>query len=429
MMVETSGRHALGEWLGGMAGIEISGIEKLFGDFQALRGVSLSMAPGEFLALVGPSGCGKTTMMRIVAGIERQDRGTIAIGRRDVGGLRAADRDVAMVFQSYALYPHLTVAENIAVPLTMRRLSTWQRMPLLGRAWPGSRAMRAGIVADAAQAAQSLGLGAMLGRWPAQLSGGHRQRVARARAIVRSPSAFLMDEPLSNLDAALRVQTRREIVDIHRRVGATTLYVTHDQSEALTMADRVAVMLAGEILQIDTPTRIYNDPADLRVATYIGSPRINTLPAELRADGMVMVAGSPIGLRPAGAAGEATLALRPEDLEPAAQGPLPVIAEHREFLGESMLLHVRAAVLGTPMTLRLPPGATAPEGALLVHHPFRHAGPVREHPRAGQQAHLAELERPAEPDLSRHGRLPRPDLGRGGPGGRGGGEPGTRRHL
>ena len=270
-----------------MAGIEISGIEKLFGDFQALRGVSLSMAPGEFLALVGPSGCGKTTLMRIVAGIERQDRGTIAIGRRDVGGLRAADRDVPMVFQSYALYPHLTVAENIAVPLTLRRLSTWQRMPLLGRAWPGSRATRAGIVADAAQAAQSLGLGAMLGRWPAQLSGGHRQRVARARAIVRSSSAFLMDEPLSNLDAALRVQTRREIVDIHRRVGATTLYVTHDQSEALTMADRVAVMLAVEILQIDTPTRIYNDPADLRVATFIGSPRINTLPAELRADGMV----------------------------------------------------------------------------------------------------------------------------------------------
>jgi multiple sugar transport system ATP-binding protein len=349
-----------------MAGIVISEVQKRFGDFQALRGVSLSVAPGEFLALVGPSGCGKTTLMRIVAGIERQDAGRITIGGRDVGGLRAADRDVAMVFQSYALYPHLTVAENIAVPLTMRRLTGWQRLPLLGRFWPGSRAARHAIVADAAQAAQALGLGAMLGRRPAQLSGGQRQRVALARAIVRSPKAFLMDEPLSNLDAALRVQTRREIVDIHRRVGATTLYVTHDQSEALTMADRVAVMLAGEILQVDTPERIYTDPADLRVATFIGSPRINTLEAELRPDGMVVVAGAPMGLRAPGAMGHATLALRPEDVRLAPDGPLPAVAEHLEFLGDSTLLHARHAMLGTPITLRLPPGATAPEGGFRL---------------------------------------------------------------
>ncbi len=349
-----------------MAGISIDGVGKRFGDVAALRGVSLTVAPGEFVALVGPSGCGKTTLMRIVAGIERQDAGTITIGGRDVGGLRAADRDVAMVFQSYALYPHLTVAENIAVPLTMRRLSTWQRMPLLGRFWPGSRATRAGIVADAAQAAQSLGLGAMLGRRPAQLSGGQRQRVALARAIVRSPKAFLMDEPLSNLDAALRVQTRREIVDIHRRVGATTLYVTHDQSEALTMADRVAVMQAGEILQVDTPARIYAEPADLRVATFIGSPRINTLPAELRPDGLVLVGGVAMGLRSAGAPGEAILALRPEDLHLDPAGPVPVVAEHLEFLGESTLLHARHATLGTPVTLRLPPGAAAPKGTFRL---------------------------------------------------------------
>ena len=348
-----------------MAGIVISGVRKRFGEVQALRDVSLSVAPGEFLALVGPSGCGKTTLMRIVAGIERHDAGSVAIGGREVGGLRAADRDVAMVFQSYALYPHLTVAENIAVPLTMRRLSTWQRLPLLGRFWPGARAARTGIATDAAAAAEVLGLGAMLGRRPAQLSGGQRQRVALARAIVRSPKAFLMDEPLSNLDAALRVQTRREIVDIHRRVGATTLYVTHDQSEALTMADRVAVMQAGEILQVDTPARIYTDPADLRVATFIGSPRINTLPAELRADGMVTVAGATTGLRAEGGMGEATLALRPEDLRLDPTGPLPVVAEHLEFLGECTLLHARHAGLATPLTLRLPPGASAPEG------PFR----------------------------------------------------------
>ncbi|MGX9966715.1 ABC transporter ATP-binding protein [Roseomonas sp. F4] len=349
-----------------MAGIVIEGVRKQFGDFAALRGVSLSVAPGEFVALVGPSGCGKTTLMRIVAGIERQDVGRISIGGRDVGGLRAADRDVAMVFQSYALYPHLTVAQNIAVPLTMRRLSTMQRMPLLGRFWPGSRARRAAIAMDAAQAAQALGLREMLDRRPAQLSGGQRQRVALARAIVRSPKAFLMDEPLSNLDAALRVQTRREIVDIHRRVGATTLYVTHDQSEALTMADRVAVMQAGEILQVDTPTRIYTDPADLRVATFIGSPRINTLAADIQADGRVLVADAPMGLRASGAPGAATLALRPEDVRIAADGALPAIAEHMEFLGESTLLHARHATLGTPITLRLAPGARVPEGVFRV---------------------------------------------------------------
>ncbi|OYW08667.1 MAG: hypothetical protein B7Z53_04340 [Rhodospirillales bacterium 12-71-4] len=239
-------------------------------------------------------------------------------------------------------------------------------MPLLGRFWPGARAARAAIAADAAQAARSLGLGAMLDRRPAQLSGGQRQRVALARAIVRSPRAFLMDEPLSNLDAALRVQTRREIVEIHRRVGATTLYVTHDQSEALTMADRVAVMLAGEILQVDTPARIYADPADLRVASFIGSPRINTLAAALRQDGAVTVAGTPMGLRASGEAGEATLALRPEDVRLDAHGPLPVQAEHLEFLGESTLLHARHAVLGTPIALRLPPGAAAPEGTFRL---------------------------------------------------------------
>jgi len=349
-----------------MAGIVISSVRKRFGNFEALRGVSLNVAAGEFLALVGPSGCGKTTLMRIVAGIERHDTGDITIGGRDVGGLRAADRDIAMVFQSYALYPHLTVAQNIAVPLTMRRLSTAQRLPLLGRFWPGSGAARTAIVGDAKQAAESLGLSSMLDRRPAQLSGGQRQRVALARAIVRSPKAFLMDEPLSNLDAALRVQTRREIVDIHRRVGATTLYVTHDQSEALTMADRVAVMQAGEILQVDTPGRIYTDPADLRVATFIGSPRINTLAAEVTPGGMVLVAGEAVRLHAPGATGAATLALRPEDVRPDPRGALEVVAEYIEFLGESTLLHARHPVLGTAITLRLPPGDAAPEGLFRV---------------------------------------------------------------
>ena len=338
-----------------MGGIRIQAIEKRFGATQVLRGVSLDIAAGEFVALVGPSGCGKTTLMRIVAGIEQPDAGAIEIGERDVTRLRPGDRDVAMVFQSYALYPHLTVAENIRVPLALRRLNAWQRLPLLGGWLPGTADEGHRMDQEVRRVAEALGLRALLDRRPAQLSGGQRQRVALARAIVRRPKAFLMDEPLSNLDASLRVQTRREIVDIHRQSGAATLYVTHDQSEALTMADRVAVMQGGELLQVATPEAIYADPADLRVATFIGSPRINTLPAEAGTDGMVRVSGHPVGLwgaRP----GPLTLAIRPEDLLPAATG-LPARAEALEFLGESLLLHARHEGTGTALVLRLPPEA------------------------------------------------------------------------
>jgi multiple sugar transport system ATP-binding protein len=338
-----------------VTGIRIQSVTKRFGATPVLRGVSLDVAAGEFVALVGPSGCGKTTLMRIVAGIEQADGGGIAIGGRDVTRLRAADRDVAMVFQSYALYPHLSVAENITVPLAMRRLSAWQRLPLLGRFLPGTARAAEGMARDVRTAAEALGLRPLLDRRPAQLSGGQRQRVALARAIVRRPSAFLMDEPLSNLDASLRVQTRREIVEIHRLAGAATLYVTHDQSEALTMADRVAVMQGGELLQVATPEAIYADPVDLRVATFIGSPRINTLPAETGADCMVRVAGHPVGLWGA-SPGPVTLAIRPEDLLPAGHG-LPALAEAVEFLGESLLLHARHEATGTPLVLRLPPEA------------------------------------------------------------------------
>jgi multiple sugar transport system ATP-binding protein len=338
-----------------VTGITIAGVTRRFGSVTALDAVSLDVAPGEFVALVGPSGCGKTTLMRIVAGIETADAGRIAIGGRDVTGLRAADRDVAMVFQSYALYPHLTARQNIAVPLAMRRLSSWHRLPLLGRFWPGSAARRRAIAEDVERIAAALGLAALLDRRPAQLSGGQRQRVALARAIVRHPAAFLMDEPLSNLDAALRVQTRREIVEIHRRAGCATLYVTHDQAEALTMADRVAVMQAGRILQVATPEAIYADPQDLRVATFIGSPRINLLEAEADADGVLRVQGEHVGLL--APPGPATLALRPEDLRPAATG-LAATVEAIEFLGEGLLLHLDAG--GTALVARLAPDAPRP---------------------------------------------------------------------
>lgn len=340
-----------------MSGILVAGIGKRFGTTQALADVTLDVAAGEFVALVGPSGCGKTTLMRIIAGIEQPDAGTVSIGGREVTQRRPAERDVAMVFQSYALYPHLTVRQNIAVPLTMRQLQAWQRLPLVGGLLPGARAARAQIAAEVARVAEPLGLSALLDRRPGQLSGGQRQRVALARAIIRQPRAFLMDEPLSNLDAALRVQTRREIVEIHRRAGVATLYVTHDQAEALTMADRVAVMMGGRILQAAPPEAIYADPGDLRVASFIGSPRINTLAAEADEAGLVRVAGLPTGLRGA-AHGAVTLALRPEALRPAPRG-LPVVAEHLEFLGEALLLHARHQPDGAALIARLDPAERA----------------------------------------------------------------------
>ena len=334
-----------------MGGIVIEGARRSYGAVAALKGVSLTIAPGEFLALVGPSGCGKTTLMRAVAGLEPLDSGRVIFGAEDVTRRRAADRDVAMVFQNYALYPHLTVFQNIAVPLVMRRLNAWQRLPLLGPLL--SRAAREAIAADVQAAAESLAVGHLLARKPGQLSGGQRQRVALGRAIVRRPRVFLMDEPLSNLDAALRTETRRELVELHRRVGAATVYVTHDQSEAMTMADRVAVMMAGEILQVATPEAIYADPADLRVASFIGSPRINLLPAESGADGLVRVGSWSTGLV---APGAATFAVRPEALVPGPEG-LPAVLEHVEFLGDSLLLHTRHEASGVALVARLEPQA------------------------------------------------------------------------
>jgi multiple sugar transport system ATP-binding protein len=348
----------------GVAGVLVEGVRRRFGSVVALDDVSLQVAPGEFVALVGPSGCGKTTLMRIIAGIETADAGRVHISGRDVTGRRAADRDVAMVFQSYALYPHLTARQNIAVPLAMRRLSAAQRLPMVGRLLPDTRRRQADIAREVEAAAAALGLAALLERRPGQLSGGQRQRVALARAIVRQPAAFLMDEPLSNLDAALRVQTRREIVEIHRRAGAATVYVTHDQSEALTMADRVAVMQGGRILQVASPEAIYADPQDLRVATFIGSPRINTLPAQADERGIVRLPGLPLALR--AAPGPVTLAIRPEDLRPADAG-LPVRSDALEFLGDSVLLHARHAPTDAPLVARLAPDAPRPSLGAMLH--------------------------------------------------------------
>ena len=339
--------------------ILIEGIEKSFGKTSILKGVSLELREGEFLSLVGPSGCGKTTLLRIIAGLESADAGRVRIGGRDITQLRAADRDIAMVFQNYALYPHLTVAQNLAVPLVMRRLTAMERVPLLRHLVPGHAARRAAITAEVREAAEMLRLGHLLARRPAELSGGQRQRVALGRALVRHPSAFLMDEPLSNLDAELRAGTRREIVELHRRAGVTTIYVTHDQVEAMTMSDRVAVMMEGELLQLGTPREVYENPVDLRVAGFLGSPRINILPVMAAPDGLRLGALL-LPLRAQAAPGAAlSLGLRPEALHLAHEG-LAATVEHLEFLGAEVLLHARLHAPEARVTARLPLAAAAP---------------------------------------------------------------------
>jgi multiple sugar transport system ATP-binding protein len=340
-----------------MAGIAIEGIQKSFGTTRVLHGVSLDLPAGAFVSLVGPSGCGKTTLLRIIAGLERQDAGQVRIGGVDVSETRAADRDVAMVFQSYALYPHMTARQNIALPLAMRRLSAWQRLPFVGGWLPGTRAARDSIQAEVEAASDILAIRHLLDRRPGQLSGGQRQRVALGRAIVRHPQAFLMDEPLSNLDAALRHETRKELVELHRRVGVTTVYVTHDQAEAMTMSDRVAVMLGGHVLQFDTPQAVYEAPADMRVAGFIGAPRINLLDADADAAGRVSVAGVAMGVQ-VSARGRVSLGLRPEHLRPAAHG-LVLDVRHVEFLGADILAYGRHEAAAADVIVRLAPEAWA----------------------------------------------------------------------
>ncbi len=247
-----------------MASIEIRGVDKAFGATQVLHNVDLQVADGEFLVLVGPSGCGKSTLLRLIAGLEEVSAGEIIIGGRVVNDLPPKERDIAMVFQNYALYPHMTVSENMAFSLRMRKQS------------------KATVARKVAEAAATLNLAAFLDRYPRQLSGGQRQRVAMGRAIVRDPRVFLFDEPLSNLDAKLRVQMRVEIKSLHQRIHATSLYVTHDQIEAMTMADRIVVLQEGRVEQVGTPLELYDYPSNLFVAGFIGSPAMNFIRGRLR---------------------------------------------------------------------------------------------------------------------------------------------------
>jgi len=273
----------------------------------------------------------------------------------------AADRNIAMVFQSYALYPHLTAGQNIAVPLAMRRLSRVQRLPFLGPVMPGYRAIRSGISRDVQETAKALKIDHLLDRKPGQMSGGQRQRVALARAMVRHPSVFLMDEPLSNLDANLRVHARGEIVELHRRAGVPTVYVTHDQAEALSMADRVAVMIGGQLLQLAPPQVIYDDPAHIEVARFVGQPRINLLPARVE-NGTVAFGDIRMALAEPGLSGpDVTIGIRPEFVRLAADGQtsLPARIERMEFLGSEVILFCRLDAIGETVLAKLAPADTA----------------------------------------------------------------------
>ncbi len=285
-----------------MASVEIRDVYKSFGSVEILHGVSIDIVDGEFVTLVGPSGCGKSTLLRMIAGLEGISRGEIAIGERIVNHVAPKERDIAMVFQNYALYPHMTVGENMAFSLMLKNTA------------------KAESEARVQRAAEILGLVPLLSRYPRQLSGGQRQRVAMGRAIVRDPQVFLFDEPLSNLDAKLRVQMRAEIKELHQRLKTTTIYVTHDQIEAMTMADRIVVMHDGIVEQVGRPLDLYDRPDNLFVASFIGSPAMNLLRGEIGGDSAPSFQGADgVSLPLNGAAGAArgtpvVLGIRPEHL-------------------------------------------------------------------------------------------------------------------
>lgn len=294
-----------------MPDIHISGLSKQFGSTKVLKGLNLTVKDGEFLTLLGSSGCGKSTLLKLIAGLDQPDSGEIRLGDSDLLALSPSQRDCAMVFQSYALYPHMTVGGNICTPLLMRGLNFWGRLPGAKYFSAKTRKIQAEAEVNARKVAQSLGIEALWERKPAQLSGGQRQRVALARAMVRHPAVFLFDEPLSNLDVNLRQALRAEIRQLHDDLGVTFIYVTHDQHEAMSMSDRVAVMREGRILQLGTPEEIYNRPANLDVARFVGAPRINLLDGDVRADGGVWAQDCRLGYSH-GKPGSCRIAFRPQ---------------------------------------------------------------------------------------------------------------------
>ena len=308
-----------------MANITLKGVKKSYGKNAVVHGVDVDIADGEFIVIVGPSGCGKSTLLRMIAGLEEITAGEVSIGGKVVNDLEPKDRDIAMVFQNYALYPHMTVYNNMAYGLRIRKLSD------------------AEIETRVQKAAKILELGTFLQRKPRELSGGQRQRVAMGRAIVREPAAFLFDEPLSNLDAKLRVQMRLEIQKLHRELKTTSIFVTHDQVEAMTLAQRMIVMNAGLAEQIGAPMEVYDNPASMFVAGFIGSPAMNFLPGVVKSGMLDLVEGEGISLPPPirqkTKDGDAvTLGVRPEHFAVTGTG-MPFLVENAEALGADSLVH------------------------------------------------------------------------------------------
>jgi ABC-type sugar transport system ATPase subunit len=330
--------------MSGRGQVRFEDIVKMHGEFSALKGVTFEIEPGEFFALLGPSGSGKSTTLRILAGLDAPTSGRVFIDGQDITATDARDRDIAMVFQSYALYPHMTVYENIAFPLEMAKLPAVEIEP---------------AVKDAARKVK---IEHLLDRKPGQLSGGQQQRCALARAIVRKARLFLLDEPLSNLDAKLRMETRAELKKLQRSLGVTAVYVTHDQEEAMTLADRMAVFMAGEIQQVGRPAEIFAKPNSIDVAAFIGSPPMNLLPARF-ADGDVIIAGHLLktamqaeGVR------DVVVGIRPGALRIAPDG-LEARVELIEDLGDTKVLDLDCA--GTAMRIRVGDEGVPPEGAVI----------------------------------------------------------------
>ena len=331
-----------------MATVDIRGVHKAFGPTKVIHGVDISIADEEFVVLVGPSGCGKSTLLRMIAGLEQINDGEISIGGRVVNDVAPKDRDIAMVFQNYALYPHMTVYDNMAFSLKLRK------------------AEKSLIDQRVRQAADILGLNPYLDRYPRQLSGGQRQRVAMGRAIVRDPQVFLFDEPLSNLEAKLRVQMRTEIKALHQRLKTTSIYVTHDQVEAMTMADRLIVMNKGVAEHIGTPIDVYAEPATLFVAGFIGSPAMNFLTSRVEPDGSLKLDGAPITPKARLDPGRAvTIGIRPEHLAPG--GDLDILVELVELLGADTLVHGRLSD-GNGLIVRLPGSQVPKPGDRMPFH-------------------------------------------------------------
>jgi sn-glycerol 3-phosphate transport system ATP-binding protein len=331
-----------------MATLELQGLRKNFGSTQVLRRIDLSLVDGEMLVIVGASGCGKSTLLRLVAGLETPTEGRITIGGRDVTALDPSERDIAMVFQNYALYPHMSVFDNMSYGLRIRGLS------------------RGEITRKVEEAATMLGLEELLARKPRQLSGGQRQRVAMGRAIVRDPKLFLFDEPLSNLDAKLRVQMRAEIRRLQRRLGVTSLYVTHDQVEAMTLGDRLLILHEGVQAQLATPMEVFERPADTYVASFVGSPTMNFLHGRLVHDGTAvqLEAGPLIPLQRRRAGDAVTLGIRPEHLMLGGH-QLTLMVDLIEPLGSETLVHGRVVGRDDTIVVKVP-GAVLPAETVTV---------------------------------------------------------------